>query len=70
MKVDENTREDIYLKDFINKRSLVLNDVLRKLSVHCVNACKHLNPSEHASDFTMIEQQCLAKCEAKVSTIN
>ena len=32
LEVDEQTREDLYLKDFVNKRSLLLNDTLRLLS--------------------------------------
>ena len=69
LQVDEAKREDVYLKDFINKRSLLLNDTLRQLSQQCVVSCEHLNPEVDAQQFTVMEQQCLAKCEAKVTSL-
>jgi len=32
MKVDESSREDLMLKDFVNKRAGLLNELVRTLS--------------------------------------
>jgi hypothetical protein len=37
--VDDQKRDDLYLKDFVNKRAMLLNETLRQLSQYCVQNC-------------------------------
>ena len=54
MKVDESSREDLMLKDFINKRAGLLNELVRTLSQQCLKSCsEHADPSK--VDFTLME---------------
>ena len=69
------------LRDFVNKRSMLLNETMRRLSHQCATLCgQYALPQGKATDeqgeprplakFTMQEEVCLAKCEAKMVSIS
>ena len=64
------------LKDFVTKRSALFNELMRTLSVKCMHACaphaevKIEGSDTNIPDMTTLEEQCYAKCEAKVTKIN
>ena len=66
------------LREFINKRSMHINESMRNLANVCVTKCNKLGqpyPGPATPDqeepralpkFTLNEEVCLAKCQAKV----
>ena len=84
MQLDAEKSEDVMLRDFVNKRGMLLNETLRTLARQCLKVCsKHEMPyseletkaaAEQAEPrplpkFTTNEEVCLAKCEAKMADI-
>lgn len=54
--------QDILEKDFVNKRSQLLSDTLRKLSFDCVKACSLVSGAKDevpSVDFSENEERCL-----------
>lgn len=68
MQLEEEKREDMYLKEFVNKRQALAAQTMRQLSQHCVQACEH--HGDYTLEFTKIEKVCLAKCEARLVTLS
>ena len=66
------------LRDFVNKRAMLLNETMRSLANHCVTKCnafEQKQPGKASAEqaeprrlpkFTEMEEVCLAKCEAKM----
>mmetsp|Transcript_34011 Transcript_34011/g.24540 ORF Transcript_34011/g.24540 Transcript_34011/m.24540 type:complete len:105 (-) Transcript_34011:102-416(-) len=72
---EENKSEQtqIMLQDFVSKRAVLQNDLLRTMSLNCIEKCSQLTPTKPEAielDFTSQEKQCLAMCEAKVIKLN
>jgi len=78
MSLQGDTRADVALKDFINKRAGLSNEIMRLMSQKCVSTCEPYgqkasvnemadeNEVSAVTEFTVLEEQCLARCEAKV----
>ena len=83
MQLDAEKSEDVMLRDFVNKRSIHLNETLRTLANTCVAACSQGTMLGYSAEpigkdqseprplpkFSMEEEVCLAKCESKVADI-
>ena len=67
--VDSQHREDLYLKDFVNKRNMLLTETMRSMANLCMSKCQEHAKATDSTDFSLLEQQCLAKCEAKVAKV-
>ena len=70
-------KDDMLLKDFVAKRQNLLNELMRGLSQQCVRSCQpygepvgETDEDVRVPDITPLEEQCLAKCEAKVMTLH
>ena len=78
LSLQSDQSEDILLRDFVNKRAMLLNETMRTLANYCVTQCKAFEqkqPGKASVDqaeprrlpkFTQMEEVCLAKCEAKM----
>ena len=70
------------LRDFVNKRAMLLNETMRTLATQCNRLCgdyeqkRQSPPGVEQTEpralpkFTLTEEVCLAKCEAKMVQIN
>ena len=82
MSLEADQSEDMVLRDFVNKRVILQNESLRKLARHCVSVCNayqatYTSPPDPDQEepralpkFTLQEEVCLAKCEAKVAQMS
>ena len=61
-----HSQEDFYERDFVNKRSQLLHELMRKLSNECVLTCTKEKGSLTRMEFTENEEVCVQRCEKKV----
>ena len=67
--------EDMFERDFIHKRTVLMSDQLRKLSHECFLVCRDplVGGQERVlaqdSVFTRDELTCIEKCEARVERL-
>ena len=77
-------KEDLMLKDFLNKREALVKTTVNALSGHCLKKCQMYAPAIPQFDpknpdqkdervvprFTKQEELCVSKCESKVLKMN
>ena len=81
LSLDADQSEDVMLRDFVNKRGMLLNETMRSLAGQCVRVCNEHServssaPTKEQTEpralpkFTSMEEVCLAKCESKMISL-